>query len=183
MAHDLGEKLPTAANFGRKTLAHDIAETVGQTKAHLLFFSYREETEKPVHRLAGIDRVQGAENEMAGFRGHERDFHGRAIAHFADKNNLWCLPERGAQAIRITIEVMPEFALIKGGAAGRVNELDRILQGNDMNRLFLVNLIQDRGQGRRLATAGRAGDKHESGFFPGDFLKNRRQPKGMERRE
>ena len=52
-----------------------------------------------------------------------------------------------------------------------MNEFDRILQGNDVNRLFLVDLIQDRGQGRGLATAGRAGDEHEAGFFPRDFAK------------
>ena len=115
---------------------------------------------------------------MAGFRGHERDFHGGAIAHFADQDDLWCLAKRGAQAIWIIVEIVPEFALIEGGPTSRMNELDRILQGHDMDRLFLVNLVQDRGQCRRLAAAGGAGDEDESRFFPGDFLKNRRQSKG-----
>ena len=143
----------------------------------MLFFPDREETEKPVHRLAGIDRVQRAENEMAGFRGHERDFHGGSIAHFADQNDLWCLAKRGTQAIWIIIEIVPEFALIEGGPTSRMDELDRVLQGHDMDRLFLVNLVQDRGQGRRLAAAGGAGYEDESRFFPGDFLENRRQSK------
>ena len=130
--------------------------------------------------MAGIDGVQRAENEMAGFRGHECDFHGRAITHFADEDDLWCLAKRGTQAIWIIIEVVPEFALIEGGPTSRVDELDRVLQGHDVDRLFLVNLVQDRGQCRRLATASGAGHKHESGFFSGDFLKNRWQSKSAE---
>ena len=43
--------------------------------------------------LAGIDRVQGAENKVTGFRRHERDFDRRAVAHFADENDLRCLAQ------------------------------------------------------------------------------------------
>ena len=57
--------------FGREPLADDVAQSVGQADAQLLFFAEREETENTVDRLAGIDRVQRAENEVAGFRRHQ----------------------------------------------------------------------------------------------------------------
>ena len=72
---------------------------------------------------------------MAGFRGHERDFHGGAIAHFADQNDFWRLAKRGAQAIGIIVEIVPEFALIEGGLASRMHEFDRIFQRHDVDRL------------------------------------------------
>src|SRR5262245_12432420 len=125
--------------------------------------------------------MQRAENEMPGFRGHERDFHGGPIAHFANENDLWCLAKRGTQAIWIIVEIAPEFALIEGGLTNRMDELDRVLQGHDMDRLFLVDLVQDRGQRRRLATAGGTGHEDESRVFSCDLLKNRRQSKRTQR--
>ena len=151
-------------------MADDVAQAVGKTKAQLLFFAEREETENTVDRLAGIDRVQRAQNEVAGFRGHQRDFDGGAVAHFADENDFRRLAQRGAQAVRIIVKIVSEFALVEGGLARRMHELDRILQRDDVHRLRFVDLVEDRGQGGRLAAAGRAGDEDETRFFPSRSL-------------
>ena len=104
--HDFGEQLPAAADFRRKALADDVAQDVGQAKAQLLFFAEREETENTVDRLAGVDRVQRAQNEMTSFRRHQRDFDGGAVAHFADENDFRRLAQRGAQTIGIIVKIV-----------------------------------------------------------------------------
>ena len=59
-----------------------------------------------------------------------------------------------------------------------MHELNRVFQGDDVDRLRLVDLIEQRGQRRRLAAAGRAGDEDQPGFFLRDFLENRREAQG-----
>ncbi len=107
-------------------------------------FSKREQAEDTVDGLAGIDRVQGAENQMAGFRGHQRDFHCGAVAHFADEDDFGRLAQGGPQAVGIVVKIVPEFALVEGGFALRMNEFDRIFQRNDVDRLSVVDLVQKR---------------------------------------
>src|SRR6202022_4798941 len=88
VAHDFAEQLTAAALLGSETLTDDVTQTVGKTNTELLFFAKREKTKNTIDRLAGIDRVQRAEDQMSGFRRHERDFHGGAIAHFADEDDF-----------------------------------------------------------------------------------------------
>ena len=96
VAQNFCEQLRPPPSFGREPLADDVAQRVGETNAQLLFFAERKQAENTVDRLAGIDRVQRAQNKVTGFGGHERDFDRRAIAHFADENDL----RRLAQARR-----------------------------------------------------------------------------------
>ena len=122
--------------------------------------------------------MQRAENEVAGFRRHQRDFHRRAVAHFADQNDFRRLPQRRAQAIRIIVKIVSEFALIERRFARRMHEFDRIFQRDDMHRLRFVDLIEQRGERRRLAAAGRAGDEDKPGFFLRDLFKDGREARG-----
>ena len=63
-----------------------------------------------------------------------------------------------------------------------MNELDRVFQGDHMNRLRLIDLVEQRGQRRRLATSSGAGHQDQSGLFLCDFVKNRRQTELRNRR-
>ena len=58
-----------------------------------------------------------------------------AIAHFTDENHLRRLAQRGAQAVRIIVEIVAELALVEGRASRRVNEFDRILERDDVDGL------------------------------------------------
>ena len=115
VAEDFGEQLPAATNLGRETLADYITQSIREANAQLLFFADGKEAEDTVDRLAGVDGVQCAKNKVTGLRGHENDFHGGAVAHFADKDNLWCLTQRRTQAIRIVVKILPKLALIDRG--------------------------------------------------------------------
>src|SRR5690349_24650490 len=46
-----------------------------------------------------------------------------------------------------------------------VNELDRIFDRDDMTFALAVDLVDHRGERRRLARAGRPGDEHETAWL------------------
>ncbi len=60
--------------------------------------------------------VQRRQNEMARFRGGERDFHGFPVAYLADENHLRSLTQRGAEASGEIRKILAEFALAEGTA-------------------------------------------------------------------
>src|SRR2546430_10638001 len=101
VSHYLGEQVTTTSRLGREALANDIAQDVGETNAQLLLLTKCEHTENTTDRLAGVDRVQRAENEVASLCGHQSDFDGSAVAHFAHENDFRCLPQCRSQTIRI----------------------------------------------------------------------------------
>ena len=77
---------------------------------------------------------------------------------------------------------LPKFALIDERAFVRVQKLDRVFEGEDVNLLGFVQLIQQRGERSRLAAASRAGDEDDAVFLLHHLPKNRRQAERIERR-
>ena len=74
--------------------------SVSARRARSLLLLLRfEHTQDTVDGLAGIDGVQRAEHQVAGFRRAQRDFHRLAIAHFADQNHFRRLAQGGAQTV------------------------------------------------------------------------------------
>ena len=61
-----------------------------------------------------------------------------------------------------------------------MNELNRIFQRDDVDRLRLVNFIEHRRQSGGFTAAGRTGDEHESRFFLRDFPENAREVKCLQ---
>ena len=83
--------------------------------------------------------------------------------------------KRGAQPIRIIVEIVTEFALVESRFQLGMNELDRIFQGDDVDGLGLVDLVENGRESGGLATAGGACDQNKAGLLLGYFLENRRQ--------
>src|SRR5262249_38582750 len=149
--------------------------------ADLLLLVGLEHTEDTVDGLAGVDGMEGGEDEVAGFGGAEGDFDGFAVAHFADENGFGGLAEGGAEAGGETVEIGAEFALVKGGFVVRVDVLDGVFGGDDMDRLGMVDFVEDGGERGGLAGTGGAGDEDEAGFFLGDLANNLRELEPLER--
>ena len=61
-----------------------------------------------------------------------------------------------------------------------MEELDRVFDGDDVLVPLAVDLVDHRGQRRRLARAGRAGDEHEAARLVADLLDDRRQSELLE---
>jgi hypothetical protein len=86
--------------------------------------------------------MQSAEYEVPGFGSHQRHFHCGAITHFTNQDHLGRLPQSRSQPVRIIVEIVAELTLVEGGLLFRMNELDRILEGDDVNGLSRINFVQ-----------------------------------------
>ena len=76
---------------------------------------------------------------------------------------------------------VPELALVDDAVLVRVHELDRVLDGEDVLVARLVDLVDHRGERRRLARAGRAGDEHQAARLAGELADDRRQAELLDR--
>jgi hypothetical protein len=61
-----------------------------------------------------------------------------------------------------------------------MQELDRILDGDNLLRPVPVDVIHHRRQGGRLAAPGDPGDENQSPFLQGDFAENRWEAEYLE---
>ena len=82
--------------------------------------------------LGGVDGVERREHQMAGFRRGQRDFDRLAVAHLADQNHLRRLTQRRPQRERERRRIGVQLALVHRALLVRVQELDRILDGQDV---------------------------------------------------
>ena len=76
-----------------------------------------------------------------------------------------------------------DLALVHGRLDVPVHVLDRIFDGDDVVRVVVVDLVDDRRERRRLARAGRAGDQHDAVLQLADVRKLRRQLQRLQRRD
>jgi hypothetical protein len=103
--------------------------------------------------------VQGGEHEVARLGGFERDLYRLAVAHLADEDDLRGLAQGGAQGAREVGRVRAELALVNRRVLVDVEELYRVLDGDDVVILRLVDQVDDGRQRGALAGAGRP--RHE----------------------
>ncbi len=169
-AHDLEGRHAVAPLLGKEALADDPADRVGQPDPDLVLLFGREHAEDAVDRLAGIHRVEGAQDQMARLRGGEADLHRLAVPHLADEDHLRRLAERRAQPVREGIEIVPHLPLVEGGLLVGVGEFHRVLEGDDVDRLMLVDLIEERRKRCRFAAPRRAGDEDDPVFLLGHLF-------------
>src|SRR5581483_7849009 len=146
---------PGPVGFRDQALREDVAEGLRQPRADDALFVLREQADDAVYRFRRVDRVQRRKHQMAGLGRFERDLGRLEVAHFADEDHFRRLPEGGAQGEREGRGVAAQLALVDRGDAVVVEEFDRVLDGDDVIRLFLIELIDDGGERRGFAGAGR----------------------------
>ena len=162
-------------------LAHDVTNRIREPLPQLLLLVLAEHSEDAVDGLSRIDRVHRREDDVTGLGRRHRDLHRGAVANFADQNYFRRLPERGAQAVGEIREILSELALIEERLLVRMQKLDRVLQGQNMNFLRHVELVQHRGERRRFSAAGGARHENDAVLFLDHFPEDRRQPELIER--
>ena len=84
-------------------------------------------------------------------------------------------------AIANDLRVAADLALVDDALLVAVEELDRVLDRHDVLVARLVDLVDDRGERRRLAGAGRAGDEHDAARLVRELADHRRQPELLDR--
>src|SRR5262245_43782842 len=100
-----------AAHSWHQPLADYPPQCVCQARADLLLFVGFEHAQYAVNGLTGIYCMKCAEDQMAGLRRAEGDLYRFTIAHFADENDFGGLTQRGAKAVRKSVEVGAQLAL------------------------------------------------------------------------
>ena len=143
-------------------LRNDVAETFCEAVADGLLFGQRKDSDDAFDGLRGVDGMQRGKHEVAGLGRLQRDFNRLLVAHFAHQNDLGRLPQGRAQRQRKAGRVAVQLALVNDGLLVAVHEFDGIFDREDVVRLGLVDAVENGGQRRGLARAGRAGDQHDA---------------------
>ena len=115
-----------------------------------------------------VRRVERREDEVARLRGLERDVERELVADLADEDDVGILAERGAEGVGERRRVDADLALADARLVVHVEELDRVLDRDDVQRLRLVQVTDHRGERRALAVAGGADDEHEAAILLGE---------------
>src|SRR6266508_1024240 len=161
--HDLGDDGAAAAVGPRaERLRQHAPQRRRQLRADLRLLVRREDVDDPVDRLRSALRVQGGEDEVAGLRGRERGRGGLQVAELTDEDDVRVLAQRVLERSGERRGVGTHLALVDQAALVQVQELDRVLDGDDVRRAGAVDQVEKRRQRGRLARSGGPGDQHQA---------------------
>ena len=152
----------------QEPLADHAAQDAGEDRADLLLLVRREELDHAADRLGRVDRVHRREDEVAGLGGLERGLRGLGVAELADQDHVRVLAQRAAERLEERLGVEADLALVDDAAAVGVQDLDRILDRDDVLPPRAVDVVDHRGERRRLSRAGGAGDEDEAAVLLGE---------------
>ena len=119
--------------------------------------------------------VCSAEHEVARLRRAQSDLDRLPVAYFPDENDLGGLAQGRAQPVGEAVEIGAQLALVEGRRVMRVNKLDGVLQGDNVDGACAADLAEDRGQGSGFAGAGGAGDEHQASLLSRNVVDNLRE--------
>ncbi len=109
-------------------------------------------------------RVECAEDEVARLGRLDGDGDRLEVAHLADEDDVRILAERSAERVLEALRVLADLALVHEALDVLVNELDRIFDRDDVVGAVLVDVVDHRGERRRLARPGRTGHRPRARF-------------------
>src|SRR5205807_4315561 len=101
--------------------------------------------------------------------------------YLAHQDDIRVFPEGAAQGGREGPGVGADLTLIDIAFPVLVDELDRILDGEDVVLPLVVHVVDHRGQGRGLPRPGGPGDEHEPAVFHRQLLEDGRHAQLTER--
>jgi hypothetical protein len=167
-AEHLERRDPSASLLAKEELGDHGLEDLRQDDPHLLLLVGGKAVDEAVDRLGGGVRMEGAEDEEAGLGGVEGHPHRLQVAQLADEDHVGVLAERGLQGGRERRRVGAELAVGHDRGLRDVDELHGILDRDDVERLRLVDPVDEGGERRRLSRAGRPRDEDEAPHGPAD---------------
>jgi hypothetical protein len=141
----------------------------------------REDVDDAVDRRASGTGVQRAEDQVPGLGRRQCDTDGLKVAHLADQNDVRVLAQGMLERLGEGHRVLADAALADQRLPVLVHELDGILDRDDVRLARAVGSVDDRGQRRRLARAGRPSDEHEAARQHREVGQDRRHQQRFER--
>ncbi len=180
--HDLERRDASPVDRRNEPLTDDAAERAGQRQPHLLLLVGREEVDHAVDRLGRVDRVERRHHEVTGLGGLDRGANRLGVAHLTDQDHVGVLAKGRAERSQEVVGVVADLALVDRRDLVLVQDLDRVLDRHDVDRLRLVDVLDHRGERRGLAGAGRAGDQDQAAVLLGELADGVGQAHLLERR-
>ena len=119
--------------------------------------------------------VKRGEDQVTGLGRRQRRRDGLEVAKLADQDHIGVLAEHPPQCLGERIGVLADLPLGDDRPLVIVEELDRILDRHDVQRLGPIDDVDQRRQGGRLAGTGRTGDQHQIPSQVGERLDGRRE--------
>ena len=174
--HDFdGGNAALVVGAAHQALADDGFQRGGHLQANLFLLRRRKDGDDALNRFGGVERVQGGENQVAGFGGEQRGGNGFEVAHFADQNHVGVLTQGGAQRGREVRGVDFDFALVDEALLVAVQKFDGVFNGDDVIGAGGVDAVDHGGQGGGLAGTGGAGDQHQAALLFADLVDDARE--------
>jgi len=87
--------------------------------------------------------VQRGEDQVTGLRHCQGELNGLRVPHLAEEHDVGVLPQRRAQGTVEGGAVESDFTLRHGRGLVIVHVLNRVLDGEDVERPRLVDLVDD----------------------------------------
>ncbi len=91
--------------------------------------------------------MQGGEHQVSGLGHRDRGGDRLGVTHLADQDHVGILPQRVLQRVGEGLGVGAHFALVDHARLVGVDEFDRILDREDVDPAFAVDLV-DQGRQR-----------------------------------
>ena len=120
---------------------------------------------------------------MSGLGAGQRQADRFQIAHLADQDDVRILAQRAAQSVGERQRVRSDLALVDQAFLRLVNELDRVLDGEDVALLVFVDLVDHRGERRGLARTRRTGHEDDAARLIDDLGEDLGCPELLKRQD
>ena len=130
--HDFAGGNPRSGFREHQALRENGAQVLRKIEENLIVLVAREHVDDAIQGFGAIVGVQGRDAKMSRTGQRNGGLHGFAVANFADQNHVGRGAYRAAQGARKTLGIQTHFALIDDGFLIAVQELDRILDGQDV---------------------------------------------------
>ena len=161
---------------GNEPLVDDAGECGGELHAHLGLLLAGEDVDHPRKGLCRVVGVQGGEDQVAGFGDGEGEADRVEVAHLADEHDVGVLAQRRAQ--RVAGNEAVSVPTSRWLTADRLCRCTYSIGSSIVmmwQARFGVDPVDHRGQGRRFARAGRAGDQDQALVLSGEVSASQRQ--------
>ena len=160
--HLEGGDSPPFVPARQEHLVEDRQERLRELDPDLALLPGGEDVDDPVDRLGGVVGVERGEDQVARLRQRQHRRDRLEVAHLPHLHDVGVLAQRGAQGAGEVEGVRADLPLHHDRATVAVDVLDRVLDGDDVDRPFAIDPVDHGGQGGRLAGAGRAGHQDQA---------------------
>src|SRR5450759_4584403 len=146
-----------------------------QLKPDLGLLERGEDIDNAVDALGSVLGVEGGEHQVAGLSRGQSGLDGLEVSHLTDQYDVGVLAQGVLQGVGERVRVRAHLALVDDALLVQVEELDRVLDGDDVLFPGGIYQVHDGGEGGGLALAGRAGHQDEPPGQPRELLDDHRQ--------